>query len=725
MIGSPDVQVTILDDDSVGGTLDGHYGAAQGASAPVHSSVVQDDGKVIIAGDFTLYNLGVPTKSSRIARLNVDGSQDDTFGLGVSGPNQRVSTLAIDRNQNPLLAGNVGKVIVGGQFTSINGTTRNRIARLNTDGSLDTSFAPGVGPNNEVFAVAVQNDGKVLIGGSFSTVAGQPNTSGLARLNENGTLDTSFNLNIGASLPVHSILIQTDGKIVVGGEFTQFNGVNVNRIVRLNADGSLDTSFDPGTGANGTVRSLALDGSDILLGGDFSGASFGASITNKSLSGGTAVLTATSPHGFVTGDVIVVSIGDSVFDGIRTVTQSDSDTRTIEFTAAGSNVSTTPVSPTGSASVVNRPVNRLAKLSGTTGALIASFSENIGGGPNAAINTVLKSGSHVIVGGNHSGSGFGAVVTRKELDAGTDKATLTTKVAHGLAVGDVVTVSGVDSTFNGTYRITEVNVGARTFSYTIVTSTSVSPVAVNGPGYATAASRSHNRITRLNADGSVDTTADFGSGFNNEIRTLIVDASNGLLVGGLFTEYDGMGGSGIDYFLRLANTGGTFDAGYNNSRGLNAAVQTLAIDLDGKIVAGGDFTDIHDEPLNSGIDVGRTVRLDAGGSYDSSFLGVNAGSGSMNDTVRAVAIDRNTDPFLTANRNKVVIEGTFTSAQNPVVSRNRIARLNTDGTLDTTLFPEPAPTTRSMTWSWGRTARSISSDNSPPTTASVAVASRD
>lgn len=111
-------------------------------------------------------------------------------------------------------------------------------------------------------SITLQSDGKVLIGGAFGNY--------LARLNANGSPDFTFNTGIGANLNVNSLPLQPDGKVLIGGDFTAFNGSTHNYITRLNSDGSLDTSFNAGSGANAVVYSIALqpDGK-ALIGGNF------------------------------------------------------------------------------------------------------------------------------------------------------------------------------------------------------------------------------------------------------------------------------------------------------------------------------------------------------------------------------------------------------------------------------------------------------------------------
>ena len=121
-----------------------------------------------------------------------------------------------------------GMLVIGGTFQHADTRiARNRIARLNEDGWVDPTFDPDA--NGEVLALAVQTDGKILVGGSFGTLGGQARNY-IGRLNEEGTLDSEF--NPGASSTVYSLAVQADGKILVGGSFTSLGGQARNRIAR-------------------------------------------------------------------------------------------------------------------------------------------------------------------------------------------------------------------------------------------------------------------------------------------------------------------------------------------------------------------------------------------------------------------------------------------------------------------------------------------------------------
>lgn len=172
-----------------------------------------------------------------------------------------------------------GKVIIGGRFTSVNGQPRGSIARLNPDGTLDPSFASNfeAGVNGQIMALALQADGGVVVGGSF-TQAASFGTYNIARYKSDGSLDRTFGVgeagtsSQGTDGPVFAVIVQPDGRIVLGGSFSLVLGQPRRSVARLNADGSLDAPVvsDP-QAVSGTVKSLVLDAKNALVaGGRFS-----------------------------------------------------------------------------------------------------------------------------------------------------------------------------------------------------------------------------------------------------------------------------------------------------------------------------------------------------------------------------------------------------------------------------------------------------------------------
>ncbi|MBM3876209.1 MAG: hypothetical protein FJ386_05760, partial [Verrucomicrobia bacterium] len=265
--------VTVVDDDQPAGALDRAWNldnnpntippnnVLPGANNNVNGVALQSTGNLILVGDFTAYNT---LPANRIARATNDGQFDASFVIG-QGADNFISALAIHTNAGALL----DKIVVVGGFTSFNGLSRNRIARLNADGSLDGTFDPGAGFNGPVRAVALQPDGRVVVGGEFTSFNGV-NMTNLARLNTNGSLDLTFTPGAGANGAVRAVKIDNAGRVVIGGDFTTYGAVPRNRIARAQTNGLLDTLFDPGTGCDAPVRALFVDASDrILMAGDF------------------------------------------------------------------------------------------------------------------------------------------------------------------------------------------------------------------------------------------------------------------------------------------------------------------------------------------------------------------------------------------------------------------------------------------------------------------------
>jgi uncharacterized delta-60 repeat protein len=260
------------------GTLDASFttGAAgtfadtANAGNIVNAVAVQPDGKIIVGGNFGGYN---GTARRGVFRLNADGALDAAFSA------ETYFVPLATAFVNDILVLPDGKILLGGIFiTNTNPATAQSVIRLNADGSLDSGFS-GFSANSNVNRLIRQPDGKIIVGGAFSLVAGQSRNR-ITRLNADGTLDNSFNVGTGANGVVQNVALQPDGKIVIGGNFTLYNTVTANRVARLNSDGSLDNSFNAGAGANGSVEGIAIqpDGK-IIIGGRFS--TYNGTTTNR------------------------------------------------------------------------------------------------------------------------------------------------------------------------------------------------------------------------------------------------------------------------------------------------------------------------------------------------------------------------------------------------------------------------------------------------------------
>ncbi|MGZ4984447.1 MAG: delta-60 repeat domain-containing protein [Chthoniobacterales bacterium] len=230
--------------------------------SPIFCLAQQSDGRLLIGGTFHL--LGNST-ANNIVRLETNGSRDPNFNSDVAaGPSaQNITTI---------LARSDGMIFVGGDFSAYDNIPRGNLAWITPSGSLDSSFdgLPGATDSFPViYTIATQSDGKILVGGLFSTFNGSPHNN-IVRLKQDATIDSAFDGTLGTSGWVRAILVQPDGKIVIGGNFQSVNGVPRSRIARLNSDGILDTTFNPDRFLDGPVYALTQDSfGSIYVAGNF------------------------------------------------------------------------------------------------------------------------------------------------------------------------------------------------------------------------------------------------------------------------------------------------------------------------------------------------------------------------------------------------------------------------------------------------------------------------
>lgn len=287
------------------GGIDGNFVVGTGCNSWVNAITVLSDGKIAVAGDFSTIQGAVREK---LALLNPDGTLFS--GFNSSGTDYWINDI-IELSSNKIMVGgdfstlqgfpalflgilyndgsfdignNIGtgpnniirgitktndRAIIFGDFTSYDGNSIQNCAKIYLDGTFDPTFSPGLGFNNVIYDVQIQSDGKLIAGGAFTSYDGF-SSQRITRMNSNGTFDLTFNIGAGFDNFVKSIAIQSDGKIVVVGNFTSFNGVLRNKIARLNSDGSLDLNFNPGSGFNGIPYDVKIDSDgNILVVGEF------------------------------------------------------------------------------------------------------------------------------------------------------------------------------------------------------------------------------------------------------------------------------------------------------------------------------------------------------------------------------------------------------------------------------------------------------------------------
>jgi uncharacterized delta-60 repeat protein len=289
------------------GRRDSAFHPESNTNGGVHALAMQGDGRILVAGSFNTW-AGQPF--ANVVRLHADGALDSSFNARIRPGSLYVLALAAQAD---------GRILIVGDFTIDGGESRTNIARLNSDGTVDATFCAD--PTYRMFAVLVQADGKILVAGDtvrrlnpdgtpdagFTPVNASAPEGGaagvmalqadgkillggdfwylndfarpyLARLNADGTPDVTFTPTVAGHccVPVHSLALQADGKVLVGGYFTYANEQRRDSLARLHPDGTLEAGFDPTATAGGfgdvAVYSTAVqpDGK-VLVGGCFGG----------------------------------------------------------------------------------------------------------------------------------------------------------------------------------------------------------------------------------------------------------------------------------------------------------------------------------------------------------------------------------------------------------------------------------------------------------------------
>lgn len=517
-------RVIRLDTD---GTIDSSFSTAYYLNQGKFSALaVQDDGGVLVGGNFTqLGGYSLPF----LARLKPGGAADGSFLPKMGGV---VEAIAVQPD---------GRIVVAGSFKTVAGVARKYIARLNADGSLDASFDPGAGPNVSIARIALQPDGKIVIGGLFTQV-GTTACNHIARLNADGSLDTAFVTGAGFDdllYGVEALALQPDGKILAAGNFTAYNGAARTRVARLNPDGSLDALFDAGAHVPMNACGLAVQYDGKILVG------LGVPNSVSSLTGGLVRLNADgSPD--ATFDPGMGPVPGGIYGA---AVQPDGKILVSRFFTTFNGVAR----------------NAIARLN-TTGTIDTSFVPP-GGYSTIESIAVQPDGKVLVRIYKDPASGYGTM--RLNADGSQDPGfQMNYDIAGGAAM--IVQRDG--------------------------------KIVVGG-----------GMLRRLNTNGSFDAgftpaIATSGVGF----ETLALQPDGKILVGGAFRDVNGV----LRSRVARINANGTLDMTFNTSA--TTSIESIMVLPDGKILIGGVGQ------IMQGIYQAGIARLNADGSLDSMFIPHNA-----------------------------------------------------------------------------------------------------
>lgn len=500
------------------GSLDVGFYPGTGANGPVRALHLLNDGRILIAGDFTMYD-GVPR--AHVARLNADGSLDASFD---PGPGANDAAWAITAQSD-------GRVLVAGSFTTFAGSAARRVVRLDANGSLDASFAPLSGADSTIFGIAELADGHIIIGGDLLHYDGTIQKRA-ARLNEDGTLDLSFNPQTGADWDILTTLVLPDGRLIIGGAFTRYNGVPCNGIARLLPDGALDQTFQVGSAADLWVEALALanDGK-IYVGGNFS-----------------------TFNGYERLQLVRLWPDGSVDEGF------------VPPDSTHGNGVTSIIPLPGGQVLIGGPLWEVPGMPMFTsvwklnedGSVANDFMSETTAG--AVTSLALRSDGKILV-GRYSAPSLVRLNADGSLDNTFDPGTGPDSYVYGLAMqaDDKAIVVGDFLSYNGQFTgcIVRVNSdgaldptfetggtgGVYSDGYSVMLQADGRVVV--GGDFTSVGGQSRNGIVRLLSDGSVDPTFDPGAGCwrpdFSRVMALGMQPDGRIIAGGSFTGYDGVG----------------------------------------------------------------------------------------------------------------------------------------------------------------------------------------
>lgn len=615
------------------------YGAYPGFNNIVKDIVIQPDGKSICVGIFTKYR---GNTCNYIVRLNVDGSIDPSFLMG-NGFNDKVNSVTLQPD---------GKILIGGYFSHYQSIFKPRLIRLNSDGSIDNSFTMTTSVSNPfpsdtiIQDILVLPNDKILIGGYL--------VDNIARLNSDGSLDTTFDPGSGFNGGVFKIGIQSDGKIIVGGSFTSFNNVTRNRIIRLNDNGSKDDTFSIGLGFSGTVNDFVIqpDSKVVICGGFATYKGIDQKKIARLLPDGSVDSTFNIGTGFPnsTGSepqtpekMVMDSNGNFMVVGSFTAYNGSTKLGFVKLLANGSIDSTSNFTVTdyqyaiglgadGKAIVADRQfIYRILP----DGSNDSSFNYGSGFNESSVFKTLQRPNGKYLVAGSfsHFENNFIRALVQFNTD-GTKDTTFNTGTGfvYGtiyslLLLPDGKIIAGGDFTYNqnGNFytKLIKINTdGSIDTSFTapfinggvLALGLQSDGKIMVGGNFIQINNVADKYLMRLNADGTRDYSFDKGTDFDTQgsslgVHTIVIQPDGKILIGGRFFIYRN---EPHNYIMRLLPNG-SVDSTFQTGDGFNSGLSKIMLQPDGKIIATGSFTS-YDSQSVFGI-----TKLNSNGSLDTSF----------------------------------------------------------------------------------------------------------
>jgi uncharacterized delta-60 repeat protein len=605
----------------------------------VHCIVRQSDGQLLVGGDFSSFS---NIAAGRLIRLNPDGSFDSSFSIGTG----------FDESVRGVLEQPDGKLIVYGDFESYNGITQHKVIRLNPDGSQDFSFytTTEIFTSSDLYTGVLLQNGAMVFGGRISRYSGL-NVGNLLKLNPNGTVESIFTANRKVDEYVHSIVVQKDGKLLVAGEFDDYNGTSITGgIMRISYMGVLDNSFKyigpSGWGSLESVKTIQLlNNGNIIIG-----------------------------HMYHTENVVLLDTNglkiNSLYNGlgnipVRTIKELNSGqiiiggnfgyfTDRFDFSVKHSrkylSVRNTDFTPThdflklegahGYIKQIIKTKDNKFYINGDVGHYNHTEGQLLRIDINGNIDTVFNP-KH-----GFKGYRFAEITTdykNRLIISSVDRFSLARLNPDGSE--DTTFISGLDlEQYQSVYQFNVLP------SNKIIITGSFTLYRHNGVNVLT------NRIALLNEDGTLDTTFSSGNGFNNRVHVTKTQRDGKIIIAGEFSNYNGTSVNGI---CRI-DTNGLLDTSFNPANYSMTFPDDIEELTDGRILIGGVKASFL------GVDTMKLICLNADGSSCSTFKNTGEIDGGIHGIIE--------------DSTGVIVIGEFSNFYG--FTSKGIIRLHSDGTID-------------------------------------------
>lgn len=630
-------------------SIDTSFKTGLGFDSTANNIAIQPDGKMLVCGRFKTYN---GTQVNNITRLNADGTIDNTFNFNVKGLGFNIFDIT---QINLIKIQQDGKIMIAGKFeaTIFEKFYGRNVLRLNSDGTIDKTFQSSY--PYEIFKFELQSDGKIVR--VYKNTYNKEASYKIDRLNSDGTTDLSFNAIEGfggicssntvgySGMSDCRLAIQNDGKILFGGCFTSFKYLDTRGFMRFNQDGTKDLSFEyvyPGY-PRATVKDFILLPNNKILTNDLMLINSDGSIENKNIAKLDKDTNSNKIMLYPNNNELLICSENTINSPGGKVSYFGKFIK-LDLTTSEVNMQQQAATFYSGNDILEKPNGDIVVLGYSKNSYNTKYHDGI---------KLLDKNGNLVYNNNLRSNLFSPVQSEKDY------------FEKGIVQpdGKIIVFKNVYSKSSGLVRYNADFSIDNSFSAPILGSI-YSMILLQDGKILIVSDNYQSGLTRLNTDGSEDSTFTNITGFNKQCYTAIIQPDGKILVGGNFTSYKEVKA----HLLARFNNDGTLDNTFHTDENLQGYfITSLGLQSDGKIIIGGmGFIDENNYETGSVI-----KRLNSDGSTDESFI-----------TYRSTFVSHYTKEILVSPDNKILFYTRLNS--NTEYSKNDFKRLESNGEIDNT-----------------------------------------